>query len=244
MEYNTEREKIVISEYGRNIQVMIRHLMDIEDRKQRTEAAYFIVNVMAQMNPQVKEYDVSLDSITFPDNLRHIGAITLDECSNLVYCHLPEQLENISEWLLYGTKLETLVVPPHVTRVEQQSLAGCLRLHKVTMPASVTYLGDSLFIDGTQLDTLIVQSTVPPSLGKGVFPNYDAKLFVPAGTIDAYREHPVWGLFLDIFEIKGTAITAVKQDEPTDIYYDLQGRRLATRPQRKGIYIKNGKNVM
>jgi len=55
MEYNTEREKIVISEYGRNIQVMIRHLKDIEDRRQRTEAAYFIVNVMAQMNPQVKE---------------------------------------------------------------------------------------------------------------------------------------------------------------------------------------------
>ena len=55
MEYNTEREKIVISEYGRTIQVMIRHLMDIEDRKQRTEAAYFIVSVMAQMNPQVKE---------------------------------------------------------------------------------------------------------------------------------------------------------------------------------------------
>ncbi|MGN0033836.1 MAG: DUF4290 domain-containing protein [Candidatus Limimorpha sp.] len=55
MEYNTEREQIVISEYGRNIQVMIRHLLNIEDRKKRTEAAYFIVSVMAQMNPQVKE---------------------------------------------------------------------------------------------------------------------------------------------------------------------------------------------
>lgn len=55
MEYNTGREKIVISEYGRNIQMMIRHLLEIEDRKQRTEAAYFIVSVMAQMNPQVKE---------------------------------------------------------------------------------------------------------------------------------------------------------------------------------------------
>ena len=55
MEYNTNREKIVISEYGRNIQMMIRHLLEIEDRKQRTEAAYFIVSVMAQMNPQVKE---------------------------------------------------------------------------------------------------------------------------------------------------------------------------------------------
>lgn len=55
MEYNTGREQIVISEYGRNIQLMIRHLLDIEDRRQRTEAAYFIVSVMAQMNPQVKE---------------------------------------------------------------------------------------------------------------------------------------------------------------------------------------------
>ncbi len=55
MDYNTGREKIVISEYGRNIQVMIRHLMEIEDRKERTEAAYFVVSVMAQMNPQVKE---------------------------------------------------------------------------------------------------------------------------------------------------------------------------------------------
>ena len=55
MEYNTGREQIVISEYGRNIQMMIRHLLEIEDRKQRTEAAYFIVSVMAQMNPQVKE---------------------------------------------------------------------------------------------------------------------------------------------------------------------------------------------
>ena len=55
LKYNTEREKLIISEYGRNIQVMINHLMEIEDRTKRTEAAYFIVNVMAQMNPQVKE---------------------------------------------------------------------------------------------------------------------------------------------------------------------------------------------
>ena len=202
-------------------------------------------NSLDSIGSHVFQYNVSLDSITFPDNLRHIGGITLNGCSNLVYCHLPEQLEEISEWLLWGTNMETLVVPPNVTRIEQQSLAGCLRMHKVTMPASVTYLGDSLFIDGTQLDTLIVQSTVPPSLGKGVFPNYDAKLFVPAGTADTYREHPVWGLFLDIIEIKGTDIMAMKQEDgPSDIYYDMQGRRLSTRPQRKGIYIKNGKKVM
>ena len=76
MEYNTEREKIVISEYGRNIQVMIRHLMDIEDRKQRTEAAYFIVNVMAQMNPQVKESNDYMHKLW--DHLHIIADYKLD----------------------------------------------------------------------------------------------------------------------------------------------------------------------
>lgn len=76
MEYNTEREKIVISEYGRNIQVMIRHLMDIEDRKQRTEAAYFIVNVMAQMNPQVKESNDYMHKLW--DHLHIIAKYELD----------------------------------------------------------------------------------------------------------------------------------------------------------------------
>ena len=53
--YNTERDPITISEYGRNMQQMIRHLMQIEDRQKRTEAAQFIISVMAQMNPQVKD---------------------------------------------------------------------------------------------------------------------------------------------------------------------------------------------
>ena len=55
--YNTERGRIIISEYGRNMQEMIRHLMEIEDRDKRTEAAQFIISVMAQMNPQVKQSD-------------------------------------------------------------------------------------------------------------------------------------------------------------------------------------------
>ena len=55
--YNTERGRIIISEYGRNMQEMIRHLLEIEDRQKRTEAAQFIISVMAQMNPQVKQTD-------------------------------------------------------------------------------------------------------------------------------------------------------------------------------------------
>jgi hypothetical protein len=55
MEYNTTRELLTISEYGRNIQEMIQYCCTIEDRETRTKTAKFIVNVMAQMTPQAKE---------------------------------------------------------------------------------------------------------------------------------------------------------------------------------------------
>jgi hypothetical protein len=55
MEYNTQRNKLVIPEYGRNIQKMIEQCIAITDRNQRTRFAYLIVNVMGQMVPKGKE---------------------------------------------------------------------------------------------------------------------------------------------------------------------------------------------
>ena len=55
MEYNTQKNKLIIAEYGRNLQQMVYDCTLIEDREKRTKTAEFIVNVMAQMNPKVKE---------------------------------------------------------------------------------------------------------------------------------------------------------------------------------------------
>ena len=53
--YNTEKEQIVISEYGRCIQEMVKQLPEIENRAERTEAARYIISVMVQMNPSIKQ---------------------------------------------------------------------------------------------------------------------------------------------------------------------------------------------
>lgn len=55
LEYNTQRGNILISEYGRNVQKMVKLALAIEDRDKRTKAAQNIVNVMALLNPQVRE---------------------------------------------------------------------------------------------------------------------------------------------------------------------------------------------
>jgi hypothetical protein len=55
MEYNTTRGKLIIPEYGRNIQKMIEHCVTIKEKDERTRFAYLIVNVMGQMTPKGKE---------------------------------------------------------------------------------------------------------------------------------------------------------------------------------------------
>lgn len=55
MDYNTSRSKLVIPEYGRNVQQMVEYAIAIEDRDKRTRLATLIVNVMAQLNPSIRE---------------------------------------------------------------------------------------------------------------------------------------------------------------------------------------------
>ncbi len=55
MEYNTQRKKLLVPEYGRNVQGLVDYAMTIEDRDKRTAFANIIINTMAQVNPSAKE---------------------------------------------------------------------------------------------------------------------------------------------------------------------------------------------
>jgi len=55
--YNTEKEKLKMPEYGRNILTMIEQLRTIEDRDKRNRQAQAIVKSMEILNPQVHQQD-------------------------------------------------------------------------------------------------------------------------------------------------------------------------------------------
>lgn len=52
--YNTERVRLYIPEYGRNVQKMVDYLKTIEDRQKRNEQARAVIRVMEIINPAVK----------------------------------------------------------------------------------------------------------------------------------------------------------------------------------------------
>ena len=55
MEYNSTRNRLILREYGRNVQRMVESLMTIEDIETRTQSAKAIINVMSQLNPSIRE---------------------------------------------------------------------------------------------------------------------------------------------------------------------------------------------
>ena len=55
MDYNTQREKLILPEYGRYVQKMVEMVKAIPDRDKRNEQIRAVVQVMAQLNPQVRE---------------------------------------------------------------------------------------------------------------------------------------------------------------------------------------------
>jgi len=76
MEYNTLRGKLMIPEYGRNVQKMIDFATTIEDREKRNKYAQIIIRVMGQINPHLR--DVADFNHKLWDHLFYISNFKLD----------------------------------------------------------------------------------------------------------------------------------------------------------------------
>jgi len=54
-DYNTQRKRMSLPEYGRNVQKMVDHIKTIEDRAERNRAARTIIQIMGNLNPQLRD---------------------------------------------------------------------------------------------------------------------------------------------------------------------------------------------
>ena len=75
-EYNTQSNKLIISEYGRAFQKMVEHVLTIEDRIKRTKMAEALIGVMEILNPLAKEQADYKQKLW--DHLHIIAGFSLD----------------------------------------------------------------------------------------------------------------------------------------------------------------------
>lgn len=57
MEYNTQREKIILVEYGRHVKRIVDNCVKIEDRERRNQTAREIIELMGQLNPHLRNVE-------------------------------------------------------------------------------------------------------------------------------------------------------------------------------------------
>lgn len=116
LEYNTERPKLFIPEYGRHFQKMVDHAVSIADRDERNKEAKAIISVMGNLQPHLR--DVPDFQHKLWDQLFIMSDFKLDVdspfpiTSKEVLQQRPEPLEypqNHPKYRFYGNNIKRMI---------------------------------------------------------------------------------------------------------------------------------------
>jgi hypothetical protein len=116
LEYNTEREHLIIPEYGRHLQKMINYCKSIESREERNKVAKSIIAVMGNLQPHLR--DVPDFQHKLWDQLFIIANFDLDVDSPYPIpdkeelFRRPERLpypQNHPKYRFYGNNIKTMI---------------------------------------------------------------------------------------------------------------------------------------
>ena len=103
-----------------------------------------------------------------------------------------------------------------VVSIGRYAFQECDQLTSVTIPSTVEIIESWAFAYNYGLKALIMESAVPPAIYQASFYDIDRSLpiYVPSGSVDAYKNAPYWNEFTTIVE-HGTIVYTYKVVMPT-----------------------------
>lgn len=116
LEYNSEREDLIIPEYGRHIQKMVNQAIECKDKDDRNNMAKAIIGVMGNLNPHLR--DVPDFQHKLWDQLFIMSQFNLDvdspypKPSKEVFEQKPDKLDypqNHPKYRFYGNNIKKMI---------------------------------------------------------------------------------------------------------------------------------------
>ena len=146
----------------------------------------------------------SLDTIVLPESLKRIAkdAFTNSGYFNNTANWNADKALIICHWIIsVGNTVDTPVtIADTIVGIANNAFFWCRYMPKVTIPASVQYIGEMAFSRCLVLDTVRMLSSNPPALPDNAFADMPTPtLAVPCGSVDAYQSAENWNS-LNIYE--------------------------------------------
>ena len=144
-DYNTTRNPLILAEYGRNVQNMVKYIIDLPTKEERNKYAQAVIDLMGFLNPHLR--DVADFKHKLWDHLHIISDFKIDvdspypkplpeaERPKPTHIGYPQQKIRFKH---YGKTVETLIEkakeePDEVRRAEMvQSIANFMKMAYVT----------------------------------------------------------------------------------------------------------------
>ena len=184
-----------------------------------------------------------------------LGKGAFSYCQNLETVELSPDLKVIESGAFNNSGISTIQIPGSVEIINDKAFESCKNLVSLELPASLDSIGEKAFNSCIGLEIITSYAENPPKAAfDNIFTYYDtnwriyenAVLEVPAGSVEAYKNAPVWKNFSKIYAIGTTTdiefpSVQTGQDE-TAASYTLNGVR--TNGQTKGLILRregNGK---
>lgn len=93
--------------------------------------------------------------------------------------------------------LSSVTIPNSVNTISVYAFRACVSLPRVTIPENVQYLGAMAFIECSALTKVEIKAVSPPEVDGNPFQDCsdDLEIYVPAGSLNAYKEAKYWKLW-------------------------------------------------
>ena len=131
----------------------------------------------------------SLTSINIPSSVTSIGAYAFEDCHSLTSINIPSSVTSIGQSTFNGcSSLPSINIPSSVTSIGKWAFYGCSSLPSINIPSSVTSVGEYAFYGCSDLKTVRFKGKMPPSTDVyALLGTSDLKVYVPHGTLEAYK---------------------------------------------------------
>ena len=142
----------------------------------------------------------SIRSVKFPDTLKSIGESAFSGCTYLETINWGTGVEEIGSYAFAGCGLLSIDIPAPLKTLAQSALANIGNMEHITLPATLTTIGNTQFLGMTILKSVTCKATTPPSvIDVTTTSDYtipaNCVLKVPAAALEAYKAAPEWKNF-------------------------------------------------